>query len=292
MEHLVTRRFALTVLLVTLISMGSWAPAVAERKGGETHTGSSGILVEGHLADAEAGPGGNSPSAATPMSGAGPQEPLTAIVQQDCESINAGGCVTTYHCPDGAIATSYLLFDRAGTLVGSHSQCPGDPAPTASTPAQPTITPARVLGAFREVPLPSSDIIIQPEGGETLVNHPTFYRTEAAPFDETVTFFGGRVSVVLHIRPASFRWQHGDGTSATTTDPGSPYTRAMGLDYDHLVFHEYAEATKGVPASVDTTWSATWTLNGRDMGAVPGTVTIEGTPQTLDVFEARPVLVG
>jgi hypothetical protein len=46
-----------------------------------------------------------------------------------------------------------------------------------------------------------------------------------------------------------------------------------------------------MPVSVDTTWSASWSLNGNDMGEVPGTVTIEGDSTLLDALEAPPVLV-
>lgn len=217
-------------------------------------------------------------------------EPLTWVPETVCDPKQGGGCVTAQHCSDNSIAKLWLFLDKQGNPLGSDSQCPGDEPPTGGTP-EPTVTPARVREAFERVPLPESDIIIQPEGGETLVNHPTFYRTNATDFDETVTFFGGRITVVLHITPTTFHWNHGDGTTATTTDPGSPYTPSMGLDYDHLVFHHYAKATKKVPVSVDTTWTATWTLNGRNMGTVPGTVTKTGTPQTLDIYEARPVLV-
>lgn len=279
--------------LVTFFSLlcGLLLPSAAQAGEG-TGTTENAIFVEAdreqRAEEEHPFPSGGGTESASPVA----NQTLTWIRESACGGANADICLSARHCSDGSIAQVWLLVNAAGIAEGMHRQCATDPPPPdISTASEPTVTPARVLRAFRAIPLPASDIIIQPGGGETLVNHPTFYRTEAAAFEETVTFFGGRMSVVLHIEPTSFRWNHGDGTTATTAGPGAAYNEAMGLDYDHLVFHQYAEATKGVPASVDTTWSATWTLNGRDMGAVPGTVTMDGSPQTIDIFEARPVLV-
>lgn len=147
-----------------------------------------------------------------------------------------------------------------------------------------------VRTAFEEIPLPESNILIQPTEGETIVNNPTNLATEAEAFDETVTFFGGRISVVLHITPSTFTWHHGDGTTQQTDWPGKLVQRFT-TDTSGLIVHAYTQKATDMPVSVDTTWSATWTLNGRDMGAVPGTVTIEGDPRPLDALEAPPVLV-
>lgn len=148
-----------------------------------------------------------------------------------------------------------------------------------------------VRRAFERIPLPDSEIGMNPGGQETLVNYPTSFYTAAEGFSETVDFFGGRITIRLDITPSSYTWHHGDGTSATTDHPGRPRVDSDAYTEPDLVIHDYARKARGIPTSVDTTWSATWTLNGRDMGAVPGTVTIEGDPAPIDVLEARPVLV-
>ena len=213
------------------------------------------------------------------------------ILQPVCAAVNGGGCVTTQLCEDLTPASTwYFVVD--GVQTGGYSQCPGDPAPSAATPAQPlTVTPGQVLQAFRRVELPASVVVIPP-GGETLVNFPTNVYTESESFTETIEFFGGRMTVVLRIEPSSYAWHRGDGTVQRTEWPGRAWRKSDGREQRGLITHIYLETTKDAPVSVDTTWSATWTLNGRDMGAVPGTVTIEGDSEPLDVLEARPVLVG
>lgn len=188
-----------------------------------------------------------------------------------------------------------MLISSSHEPLGHYSQCPEEPAPTGATPADtaaapPRVTPAMVLTAFEEVPLPESQIRIQPTEGETIVNNPTNLATEAEAFEETVSFFGGRITVVLHITPSTFTWQHGDGSTQTTDWPGR-LVEKFTTDTSGLVVHEYTKRAKDMPVSVDTTWSATWSLNGNDMGEVPGTVTIDGDSTPLDALEAPPVLV-
>jgi hypothetical protein len=227
--------------------------------------------------------------------------PVTSVVmtveaEDHCESLNAGGCVSVYHCENGQVARTYYLFGANGESLGQYYQCPSDPPPPASaTPAgtaeaPPRVTPAMVLTAFEEVPLPESEILIQPTEGETIVNNPTNLATNAEAFDETVSFFGGRITVVLHITPSTFTWHHGDGTTQTTDRPGR-LVKQFTTDTTGLIVHAYTQKATDMPVSVDTTWTATWTLNGTDMGEVPGTVTIGGDSTPLDALEAPPVLV-
>jgi hypothetical protein len=97
-----------------------------------------------------------------------------------------------------------------------------------------------------------------------------------------VTLLGQRVD--LHITPAQFTWQFGDGESSSTTEPGAPYPA---LDVTH------AYLAKGhVAPSVDTTYTAQFRVNGGPWRDVPGTVTIAGAPVDLQVLTATPVLVG
>jgi hypothetical protein len=84
--------------------------------------------------------------------------------------------------------------------------------------------------------------------------------------------------------PSGFGWRFGDGGSLATDEPGSPYPQ---LD----VTHRYLK--KGhVGPSVDTTYTATFRVNGGPWRDVPGSVTIPGAPVGLDVVTATPTLVG
>ena len=175
---------------------------------------------------------------------------------------------------------------RKQTSPAQASNCvePGDPETAAAT--APVLTPARILAAFRRVPLPEAPLTVQPPGGETLVNFDTILHTQAQPFQETVTLLGRRVT--FDISPASFTWSLGDGQSMTTTDPGRPWGR--GVPTDDLVSHRYTKAG-AVTLGLETTWGARWRLGNGPWRDVGGTVTMTSPAQDLQVREAQPQLV-
>lgn len=156
-----------------------------------------------------------------------------------------------------------------------------------SAEAAPTVTPAMVLAEFRAVPLPESAIVVQPPGGLTMVNFLTIFHTVAEAFTRDLTLVGQ--SVRLEITPTSYTWDHGDGTSQTTSSPGRPF--AEGVAESAYVGHRYPRAADAVPVSVDTTWSARFSVNGGPWIAIAETVTMAGEPFALEVREATPVLV-
>ncbi len=142
-----------------------------------------------------------------------------------------------------------------------------------------------MLRAFERVPLPESEVVVQPPGGQTLVGLETIFSTEAERFTETVTLLGR--SVELDIRPSSYRWTHGDSTEQTTDWPGARWTRG-GSGY---ITHVYDDTAR-LSTSVDTTWSARYRVGNGGWQDVPGTVTIEGEATPLRVRSASPHLVG
>ncbi len=153
--------------------------------------------------------------------------------------------------------------------------------------ARPQVTPALVLRAFERVPLPESELVVQPPGGQTLVGLDTIFSTEAERFTETVTLLGR--SVELDISPTSYRWSHGDSSEQTTDWPGQAWSR--GGSASRYVTHVYDDRMR-IATSVDTTWSARYRIGGGAWQEVPGTVTIEGDPAPLRVRSASPHLVG
>lgn len=282
MISLVARCLGFGVLLVVGLALpanGGDGAAVGAGNSAFSAAAQQGVVGEQAL---------NSPAAAVNAPEGAEQPAGQWTLEPMCDFLNDGGCVTQIQCADGSNANTWV-YVVAGVPSSSYTQCPGDPAPAGQAPVL-TVTPAQALEAFRRVPLPESEVMI-PAAGETLVNFPTNVYTEAEAFDESVAFFGGRMQVVLHITPTSYLWRHGDGATQTTDWPGRAWRPSDGEEQVGLITHAYeSKAEFGV--SVDTTWSATWTLNGRDMGAVPGTVTIAGDPKPLDVLEARPALVG
>ena len=164
-----------------------------------------------------------------------------------------------------------------GRLLDHYDNC-GESTPT----PDPGPTPADIARAFRQIPLPASDLTIQPPGGATLVNFDTNFYTHATPFDRTITLLGHQVR--FKITPTSYHWHFGDHTHTTTHTPGAAYPH---LD----ITHRYQRHGTATP-SVDTTWTADYQLDHHPWTPVQGTVTITGTPQQLTIKTATPVLVG
>lgn len=146
-----------------------------------------------------------------------------------------------------------------------------------------SITPALVRRAFDRLTLPSSELIIEPPNGKTLVNFATNFLTAN---DEStrhrVRLLGQRV--VIEATPTSYIWHHGDGTTKTTRSPGARYPELE-------VTHHYAKKGSYRPR-VDTTYEGRFRVNGGDWSTIPGTVTVDGDPVELEVVGARPTLVG
>lgn len=206
----------------------------------------------------------------------------TTVVESHTENVCfLGGlrtCAEPQRCDGtGAIMTqTTYVFEDGSTTV--QYNCPTDSV--ATPPVQ--ITNAMVARAFKRIPLPASKLVVQPPGGETLVNFDTNFYTEAEPFERSVTLVGQRID--LRIWPSSFGWSFGDGAETRTEEPGSAYP-------DLEITHAYLEAGRVGP-SVDTTYSAEFRVNGGAWRPVVGTVTMEGEPVGLQVRTATPTLVG
>ena len=79
---------------------------------------------------------------------------------------------------------------------------------------------------LQTIPLPPSELQVQPANGRTLVNFETNFFTDTAPFDRTVTLLGQQVD--LHIVPSGFGWRFGDGDELATADRRERRTRTCG----------------------------------------------------------------
>jgi hypothetical protein len=153
-------------------------------------------------------------------------------------------------------------------------------------PISQQVTQADVLRAFRRIPVPASEVSIQPPGGETLVNLDTIFSTRATGFTRTLGLLGHRVE--LDIEPSSYRWVNGDGTTQVTDWAGKPWTK--GTPLGEFITHRYADAADRVQPRVDTTWTARYRVDGGPWRDVGGTVTITGQPFDLAVLSATPHL--
>jgi hypothetical protein len=162
-----------------------------------------------------------------------------------------------------------------------YTQCFGRPPTVLDTP-EPTVTPALVLTALRQIGLPAVEARTQPEG-KTLVNFDTIFFAEPETFSRTITLLGQRVDI--EAAPAQFTWIHGDGTSSSTETPGAPYPAKD-------VVHQYTDAHETVQTRVDVTYQARFSVNGGNWQAISEPVTISGPTDDLRISEATAVLSG
>jgi hypothetical protein len=144
------------------------------------------------------------------------------------------------------------------------------------------VTWQMVLREMQRVGLPSLEIQVQP-ADKTLVNFETNFYAEPEAFERQITLLGQGVDV--RATPRRFDWTFGDGTTEQTDHPGAPYP-------DLQVTHGYTDADVTVQPSVDVTYEAEFRVGDGEWQQIPEAVTIEGTPVSLRVLEATPVLSG
>lgn len=289
-RHSQLRRRVVTILVVTMSTvMGAGGAAI----GGDTESGAettgTGVVIFGQQQQESDGPGESQEGVAQPVDSGDSSSPTRWVLQPACDTVSASGCVATYICDDGSPAATWFQLAQNGDIIDQYTQCPGDPEPAPTS--QTTIdVPGEVLNAFKRVALPKSTINVQPPGGETLVNLPTILSTSAERHQIPVHLGRVNIDVLLEVWPSRFVWHHGDDTSQETTVPGKAWTE--GADLADLITHTYAKTSEGLDLSVDTTWSAQFRVVGQpNWRPVDGTVTIDGTPVTVAVLEAKPQLV-
>ncbi len=263
---------AMALLAAVVVALALSAAPVWSDDGADVNPNATGLFVS--ITDTQGGSSTQDTVA----------DPANAIAYADATTVCARGgsqtCGEPALCDNGDIMEATSYFNAEGEFVDRGFNCPVDSAPAAAAPPQ--VTPGLVLAAFRRLPLPPSELRVQPPNGRTLVNFDTNFFTDGAELSRTVTLLGRRVE--LRIWPSQFGWRFGDGATRSTTSPGSAYP-------DLEITHRYLRAGRVAP-SVDTTYAARFRVDGGPWRDVAGTVTIPGRPDALRVVTARPVLVG
>ena len=250
------------VALLCLCLVSLWV-APAEADDGPT-VGAGGDFF--HV-ESSAASGGHtvSPAAASSSS-------YQVVTETVCEMGGQFVCDGPKLCDDGSVMTMTHLVYEDGSESPTWFSCPSDAAAT----APPQVTPGMVLRAFRRIPLPASEVVVQPPGGRTLVNFDTNFYTEQGEFTRVVRLLGQRVE--LRIWPDTFTWRYGDGASEQTSSAGSAYP-------DLEITHRYLSKGR-VAVSVDTTYAADFRVGNGAWQHVDGTVTIPGQAEPLRVVTA------
>jgi hypothetical protein len=204
---------------------------------------------------------------------------------RDCEA--PPGRVVNYY----AIERQRLVL--ADGTIENGTRPEGDPAPGTPvgswldfgrrcvdvTALNPPPSPDEVFRYFQTLPLPQLTTKQQPPGNG-LVGLPVIFFTDG-PTTQTFTLDIRGFTVDITAHATAFTWHTGDGTHLTTTTPGAPYPK-------HTITHDYASG--GYTASLTTTWTATFRIDGGTTVPVPGSTTTDGPAVTFDVLQARPVL--
>jgi len=179
-------------------------------------------------------------------------------------------------------STNYGLWSRVSLECITFDPANPPPEVTGGLAPLPQVTWQIVLREVQRIGLPSLEVQVQP-ANKTLVNFATnFYATPEA-FERQVTLLGQDVDV--RAEPTRFDWVFGDGATDQSDGPGGAYP-------DLEITHRYSDADVTVSPSVDVTYAAEFRVGDGEWQQIPETVTISGTPVSLRVVEATPVLSG
>ncbi len=183
----------------------------------------------------------------------------------------------------------YVWFRRAGSGGAwqfAGQTCSREALPPGEVPpAVPSM--AQIQQAFAQLPFGKPTVSIQPVGGVTLVNLPTFYEIgwdgsglEPGQVSAPVQLLSW--SVEFQPLTQSFDVDFGDGTrSGPTTDIGGTYP-------DGSIRHSYLQPVSAADVRVDAVLTGRFRVNGGDWVDVGSVADLQDEPVTvLRVAEAR-----
>ncbi|MBC7630398.1 hypothetical protein [Aeromicrobium sp.] len=171
------------------------------------------------------------------------------------------------------------MVDPVIPRYGCRDAVPADPKPEPD-PDAPELTQGDILRAVRQIGLPRLQVRVQP-GRQTLVNIETIFYTNPQEFRRSISLLGFDIDLLAD--PLTYRWDHGDGSSAATTRPGRPYPA---MD----VTHRYRNTANKVNPRVDVTYQVRFRVDGGPWQTLGQTLEATGPTTILEVKEAAPVL--
>lgn len=190
-----------------------------------------------------------------------------SAVENRIADMRARGSVDLGSSPD-----MYLEISNPGTASAPRPAA-GPAAPAPALDSLVTVTDLASLGVGGET------VQAWPNRGWAYVNKPVRLASSAREMTLDVELAGLPVRIVA--TPVRYTWRTGDGTSFTTTSPG---------DAAGSVTHTYTRPAGGMTLSVETEWTASYTVSGQTF-PVDGTLTTTATSAPFDVIEAEAVLV-
>lgn len=148
-----------------------------------------------------------------------------------------------------------------------------------------TQIPGEVEQAFASLPIQGGTVAFEEELlGFGYVNQHTNVFAEVS----TQTFTESLLGIEVEIRaiPVEYRFNYGDGTTRTTSDPGGPATRQTStgaLDIETPTSHVYQD-TGTYPVSVTTTFIGEYRLPGGAWTPISGSTSVEASPGVADIW--------
>lgn len=161
--------------------------------------------------------------------------------------------------------------------------------PAAVPPAIPSMV--QIREAFASLPFGRPTVAVEPVGGKTLVNLPTFFEIqwdgsglEPGSVSAPVQLLSW--SVEFEVATQSYTVDFGDGlTSGATTDRGGPYPSGN-------IRHTYVQPLPAAAVKADTVLTGRFRVNGGAWQDLGGVADLQNEPvTTLEVLEARARLV-
>jgi hypothetical protein len=184
-------------------------------------------------------------------------------------------------------------LDAKGSPTGPWEQygvtCFPQDAPGA--PKRPVLTMAQILAAFHDTNFAKPTVNIQPKGNVTLVRLPTYFELQwpTAGFQpgevdhpDPARMLGYHVEIEPVLR--SVEYVYGDGSTSGPTD-------SLGGPYPSGDVRKAYERAGEFPVRADVTYGGKFRVDGGQWIEIPGTVTIEGSSETLRVKTAHARLV-
>ncbi len=222
----------------------------------------------------------------------------------NCDGNNADNnntelcAIAVNYCPDNGLEENLWhrmyrsIVYRDGRPDGPWEDfgttCFPDALPGESGPTAPVLTIGQIVEQFHNTPFALPQTAMEPPGGVTLVNLPTFYELDwpedgVEPEEiDTTTLVGFNVRIRPNFVSATYNF--GDGNSS------GPVESLGGTWPDGDIQHTYTSKTTVNP-SISVVYGGEYSVDGDEWQDIPDTATVDGPSQPLEIVTSRNRLV-
>ncbi|BBE23208.1 hypothetical protein MN0502_20910 [Arthrobacter sp. MN05-02] len=220
------------------------------------------------------------------------------IYQRACTA-GVGDALDPATCPtmnaqcdarDDGVLVNWIEVDNnvqpATETPTGRSSCmyPGEvpEAPLEGAPAAEEAPIVITLEEFQKRPVLAATIISQPLNFGLRNAHSNIY---AEAQEQEFTFDFQDATIVLKARPVTYRWDYGDGTTATTTTPGGP-VEGDAFDTRTPTSHQYAQ-TGDFDLTLTTYFAGDYSVDGGPFQPVAGEAAVVSEPHLMSIWRTK-----